>query len=161
MRRSPLTAIPLGGSSDFELNRARELGSAWAEANLSRIGQSQPTPVEVSRSDYAAAYNSTTLAPANPLDGAELPYGRVWAEARSITHSGGSGSVGVILISSQNGCRAVVVAPQGQTITGGSVRFWSFDPVDQLWILGGVEETLATGTRAVSTTDQFITVGAH
>ena len=105
--------------------------------------------------------NSTTGAPSSPNDGVPLAYGRCWAEARSITHSGGSGSVGVALVATQNGVRAIVTAPAGQTITAGSVRFWTFDPQQQSWALGGVDETLPTGARSVATTDQFVTVGAR
>jgi hypothetical protein len=154
-------ALALGGSIDFDLERARAIGRDFTETLLSRTPDQQPLPIGVDRADYSAAYNSTALTPRAPLDGVALPYGRCWAEVRSVTHSGGSGSVGVSLVSAQNGVRCIVTAPPGQTITGGSVRFWCFDPVIQSWNLGGVEETLATGAQGVATTDQFVTVGAH
>lgn len=157
----PLSRIPLGGSLEIDMDRARAYGREFEETQLARQSPQQPEPVGVDRSDYAAAYNSTALVPNAPQEGVALPYGRCWAEVRSVTHSGGSGSVGVTLISAQNGVRAIVTAPIGQTITAGSVRFWTWDPIDQIWALGGVEETLPTGARAVSTTDQFVTVGAH
>lgn len=153
--------LPHGGAIEPDMARAATIRDDFTETLLARAPTQQPLPVGVDRADYAAAYNSTALVPSSPLDGVALPYGRCWAEVRSVTHSGGSGSVGVALVAAQNGVRAIVFTPPGTTLSGGSVRFWTFDPVAQRWALGGVEETLATGVQYVSTTDQFITVGAR
>ena len=154
--------LSLGGAVEVDQRRADEIGQRFTEDNLNpRVPQGEPRPVQADRADYNAAYNSTSGAPSQPLDGVSSGYGRVWAEARGITHSGGSGSVAVVLISSQNGVRAIVTAPPGQTITGGSVRFWTFDPITQTWAVGAVDESLQTGARSVATSDQFVTVGAQ
>jgi hypothetical protein len=153
--------MPHGGALDFDLDEARSTGRAWYAANLLPSVQRQPVQVDASRLDYQAAYNSTSQAPSGPNDGVPLPYGRAWAEARSVTHSTGSGGVTVTLLSTQTGVRAIVTAPIGATIAGGSVRFWVYDPAANQWALGSVEETLATGTRAAATSDQFVTVGGR
>ena len=152
--------IPLGGTLPIDLDKARTQGEEWFDRQVQRTSQQQPGRVDAARADYAAAYNSTSLVPVGAQVGVPLPYGRCWAEARSITHSGGSGSVDVVLIATQNGVRCTVTAPPGQTISGGSVRFWVFDENKNQWSLGPVEETLATGAQSVSTSDQFVTVGA-
>lgn len=150
-----------GASLPIDRSRAAMVEVEFTESVLARQPSSEPRPVSAARADYSAGYNSTSLTPNGPSAGVEASYGRIWAEARSITHSGGSGSVAVALLSTQNGVRAIVTAPAGQTITGGSVRFWNFDPVTQIWALGGVDETLSTGTQSVATSDQFMTVGAQ
>lgn len=153
--------LPLGGALDFDLTAARGLGAEWASLALDRASEQQPVPVSVDRADYAAPYNSTSATPTGPAAGVSSAYGRVWAEGRSLTCSGGSGAFGLTLISSQNGVRCMVSAPAGSTITGGSVRFWTFDPVRQVWACSSVEEVLATGVRDVATSDQFSPVGAR
>jgi hypothetical protein len=152
--------LPLGGSINFSEDTARAKGDAWFDTVSGRSAD-QPRQVNVARADYSAPQGSTSQVPTSPTDGVESPYGRVWAEGRSLTSSSGSGSFGMTLISSQNGVRCLVAAPPGQTVTGGSVRFWTFDPLHQTWALGGVDETLPTGAAVVATTDQFNTVGAQ
>lgn len=159
--RGQIRGLPQGGALEPSREQAASFGEKWAEQVLQRSGSEEPRPVTAARADYSAGYNSTTGAPSQPLDGVATSYGRVWAEARSVTHSGGSGSVAVTLISTQNGVRAVVTAPAGQTIAGGSVRFWNLDPVTLLWAVGTIDETLTTGTRSAATSDQFMTVGAQ
>lgn len=152
--------LPQGGSSGIDRAEAARLGAEWARATLERTGAAEPVAVEPARADYSAGYNSTTGVPSGPLAGVATAYGRCWAEARSITCGGGTGpSLQVVLLATQNGVRATVIAPVGQTIAGGSVRFWWLDPVTQIWSLGNVDETLPTGTRSASTSDQFSPVG--
>ena len=153
--------LPLGGTIDFSEDTARAKGDAWCEQLSGRSAQQAPRSDTVARADYSPPQGSTTQVPTSPTDGVESPYGRVWAEGRSLTSSGGTGAMGMTLISSQNGVRCLVAAPSGQTVTGGSVRFWTWDPLHQVWALGGVEETLPTGAAVVATTDQFNTVGAQ
>lgn len=153
--------LPLGGAAELNLEEATAHGKAWlASTHEARAQAQQPAPVQAARTVYAAPTGATTLAPSGPEAGVPLPYGRVWAEARSVTASAGP-SVEVALVSAQNGVRCTITANEGATITGGTVRFWTFDPASQRWSLGGVEETLPTGVRSVNTTDQFITVGAQ
>lgn len=124
----------------------------------------EPQPASVSSSKYGAAYNSTSATPTNPLEGVALPWGRVWAEARSMTNAAGGGFFEVTLISSQNGVRAIIesfdTTGAASNVAGGSVRFWVWEPLQQVWALGTVEETLATGASRVCTSDQFVTVGS-
>lgn len=155
-----LTKLNMGGAAEFSRERADVFAQQFSETQLQRVASSEPIKVSPARAKYAAGYNSTTGAPQQPLDGVDSAYGRVWAEARSVTTSGGSGSMDVVLVATQNGVRAVVVAPLGQTIVGGSVRFWSFDPETQIWAVGTIDEPLTPGTRAAATSDQFMTVGA-
>lgn len=125
----------------------------------------EPRAASVASSKYSAAYNSSSGAPTDPLEGVELPWGRVWAEARSMTNAAGAGFFEVTLLSSQNGVRATVesfdASGAPSLVAGGSVRFWVWEPLQQVWALGPVEETLATGASRVCTSDQFVTVGSR
>lgn len=153
--------LPHGGGPEIDREAARAIGEAWlARIADTRNGATEPEPVNATRAQYAAATGATNLTPSGPQAGVPTAWGRVWAEARSVTTSSGS-SVDVVVVAGQNGVRAIIMANEGATVTGGSVRFWTFDPATQVWALGGVEETLPTGARAVATTDQFVTVGAR
>lgn len=157
---SGIRGLPLGGHLDnFDTEEGRAAGRLWLCRTTE--GKAEPIQVAADRIDYTAPYNSTSQVPSGPAAGVATAYGRVWAEGRSLTNSAAAGGFGIALISAQNGVRAIVTAPSGSTITGGSVRFWLWDPVAQVWALGGVEETLATGAQVVATTDQFVTVGAQ
>ena len=152
-----LRGLPLGGALEIDFNEANKVRISF-QNTLLRQQSDEPRQINPARSDYSAATGSTSLVPSQPGEGVALPYGRAWAEARSVTTSAGS-SVAVALVATQNGVRAIVTANPGATITGGTVRFWVFDPITQTWALGGVEETLPTGVRSVATSDQFVTVG--
>lgn len=155
--------IALGGSQLVDPVQAKAIGDAWATTALQqRSVSSEPRQVDVARSDYTAPYNSLAVAPSGINDGVPTAYGRVFAEGRGLTNSALSGSFQVTIIAAQNGVRALVTAPAGTTITGGSVRFWTQDPSNPLrWSLTSVEEVLATGVNSVATSDQFTTVGAQ
>lgn len=140
------------------LRDAAELAARTRNPNPEQLEQPQSW---VARAVYTAAYNATNGVPTGQREGVPTNYGRVWAEGRSLTNSGGGGAFKVTLISSQNGVRATIEAPDGTTISGGSVRFWLQDPSTLEWALGGVEETIATGVQRVVTTDQFVTVGGR
>lgn len=119
----------------------------------------EPVAIEPTSATYGAGYNSTSGAPSGELDGVLTPVGRIFAEARSVTAAAGSPAVTVTLISSKRGVRAHVRLASS-TIAGGSVRFWTQNPVTKDWALGGVDETLATGTQEAATTDQIVAVGS-
>lgn len=144
-----MATVPSGGSASGE-----------APLNSADVSRREPERVKPARSVYTQRTNVTTNTPNGNADGVETPVGRIWAEARSVTTSGSAPSVEVTLIATQNGARATVTAPSGQTISAGSVRFWVFDEDAQRWSLGNVDETLPTGVQSVSTTDLFVTVGA-
>jgi len=148
--------VPTGAAiaDDFSdvVRRARALGAE----PVRRLEH-----VAASRADYFAPYNSTAGAPSGPGDGVQLGAGRAWAEVRSATHSGGSGGFRVTLLGTENGVRALVEAPDGTTVSAGTVRWWAFDAGMEVWHLGPVEEDLPTGAQRVATTDQIVTVGAR
>ena len=152
--------VPQGGALDSGADWRMSADSVKV-ALLSSPTQ-PPVPPWVDRADYTAKTSSTVNIPLGANDGAALAQSgaRVFAEVRSCTTSGGAGSVAVTLQASQKGVRCFVEAPEGHTISAGSVRFWLFDAELQRWALGGVDETLATGAQRVVTTDQFVTVGS-
>lgn len=114
------------------------------------------------RARYAAAYNSTAIAPSSEHDGVELSNGdRAFAEVRSLTASVANVSAVVTLRASQQGARATVAVPGSVTISGGSVRWWVMDAATKEWSLSPVEDTLATGVQRASTPDQVLTLGAR
>lgn len=151
--------VPQGGALDS--GDWRQSAEAAKVSLLSSPTQA-PQPPWVDRADYTAKTSSTVNVPLGANDGAALAQSgaRVFAEVRSCTTSGAAGSVAVTLQASQKGVRAFVEAPEGQTISAGSVRFWLFDGALQRWALGGVDESLPTGAQRVVTTDQFVTVGS-
>lgn len=162
-RRQGYFIAPSGAAMAASIREIIQGGTRLAR--FPDVPAAQPAPVPVQIAKYSAAYNSITAAPANPLEGVPLPWGRVWAEARSMTNSAGAGSFEVTLLSAQNGCRAIVesfdAAGAASNVTGGSVRFWVWEPQQQVWALGTVEETLATGASRVCTSDQFVLLGAR
>lgn len=116
----------------------------------------KPSPW-VKEAVYGAAPSSTGNAPVSTEAGVDLADGsRIFAECYNVT---GPTRLKVTLLVSQNGARAYLDG-DGTNITGGSVRWWVFNPLSRAWHLGGVDEALATGASRVASTDQFITVGA-
>lgn len=162
-KRGGFFVAPHGSSLHPTIREIIDGGSRLALMPPTR--PAEPQPARVGSSKYGASYNASTATPSNPLEGVSLPWGRVWAEARAMTNAAGAGYFEVTLLSSQNGVRATVesfdAAGTASNVTGGSVRFWVWEPLQQVWALGPVEETLATGASRVCTSDQFVTVGSR
>lgn len=86
----------------------------------------------LSRTVTTPATSSLLNIPANPSDGVDL--------------------------SGANGARAILVADAGQTVTAALLVWWVFDPALGLWAEGPVQDSPATGRRAVAGADQLVGV---
>lgn len=150
MNNIPPRRLPMAGS-----RYARDIPGKPKQG----VEQREPRAVTPTTVTYSAAYNSTSGTPSGEGDGVMTPVGRLWAEARSITAAAGSPAVTVTLVATQRGVRAHVRLASS-TIAGGTVRFWTQNPLTKEWALGGVDESLATGAQEAATTDQVIAVGS-
>lgn len=118
---------PAGGAISASVDVFVTIASA---AELLPEGSAVAGQAPSQTSSYTAAQSSTGNLPSVATDGAALGGRRL--------------------------CRAVVSAPAGQTVTGGTVVWWLYNETLARWAEGPVQDTLPTGRRDVATPDQFV-----
>lgn len=91
------------------------------------------TGSELLRVATTPAANSTANVPSLATDGVDITFAR--------------------------GVRCILSADSGQTLTGGSVRVWLFEPGLGRWVLGNTSESVGTGLRDFGTSDYEVAVG--
>lgn len=126
--------------------------------------------IEVSRSSAGLSVGAVTLkifqspdaeytetANGSAVDGGKVTYTAAQSSLVNIPSDTAPRTQGVSLRGGK-GVRAIVSAPNGQTVTLCTIKWWVRDELVGRWAEGSTEESLSTGRRDVAGSDQFVQV---